>query len=132
MNEFDQFVKDKLKVRYYIRYADDFALLSDNKIDLCDKLTAIAVFLSYRLRLSLHPDKIVLKTYASGVDFLGWVHFPNHRVLRTTPRRRAFQKIRDNPAEESLQSYFGLLSHGNSYELGKELLNWHGLWRQGI
>ena len=31
MNEFDQFMKHKLKVKYYIRYADDFVILSRDK-----------------------------------------------------------------------------------------------------
>jgi len=31
LNEFDQFVKHKLKVKYYIRYADDFVVMSENK-----------------------------------------------------------------------------------------------------
>ncbi|MEK7219422.1 MAG: reverse transcriptase/maturase family protein [Patescibacteria group bacterium] len=31
MNEFDQFVKRELKVKYYIRYADDFVILSEEK-----------------------------------------------------------------------------------------------------
>ncbi len=31
LNEFDQFVKHKLKFKYYIRYADDFVFFSQNK-----------------------------------------------------------------------------------------------------
>jgi len=31
MNEFDQFVKHRLKAKYYIRYADDFVIMSPNR-----------------------------------------------------------------------------------------------------
>ncbi|KKP64110.1 MAG: RNA-directed DNA polymerase (Reverse transcriptase) [Candidatus Nomurabacteria bacterium GW2011_GWF2_35_12] len=119
MNEFDQFVKHKLRVKYYIRYADDFVVLSDSKNYLENLLPKINDFLNESLKLSLHPDKVFIKTIASGVDFLGWVHFPKHRVLRTTTKRRMLKKLKDNPKNETLQSYLGLLKHGNAYKLSK-------------
>ncbi len=128
LNELDQFVKHGLKAKYYIRYADDFVLLSENREWLADQISKISGFLERRLCLSLHPDKIILKPLASGVDFLGWVHFPHHRVLRAATKRRAFRKICDHPINETLQSYLGLLSHGNSFKLRQEILNWQGLW----
>jgi len=79
-------------------------------------------FLKTRLKLELHPQKVFIKTLASGVDFLGWVNFPDHRVLRTTTKRRMFKKIRQNTTNETLNSYFGLLKHGNTYNLKKEVL----------
>jgi len=130
MNELDQLIKHKLKAKYYIRYADDFVLLSENKELLLDLIAKISVFLEKRLCLSLHPDKIVLKTLASGVDFLGWVHFPRHRVLRTITQRRALKKIQEHPTDETLQSYLGLASHGDAFGFKQRILNWHSLFRQ--
>ncbi len=121
MNEFDQFVKRELKVRYYIRYADDFVVLSQDKKYLEDILGKMKDFLESKLKLQLHPDKIFIKTIASGVDFLGWVHFPHHRVLRTSTRRRLIKNLKDNPKQETVQSYLGLLKHGNSFKLEKSL-----------
>ncbi len=115
MNEFDQFMKHKIKATKYIRYADDFVILSQNKQWLETILPGIENFLFTNLKLELHPDKLFLKTLASGVDFLGWVHFPNHRVLRTATRRRMIRNMNNNPSEETLQSYLGLLSHGDTY-----------------
>lgn len=71
MNEFDQFVKHRLKAKYYIRYADDFVLLSQSKKWLVSKCRRVSSFLNERLHLDLHPDKVSIKTLASGVDFLG-------------------------------------------------------------
>ncbi|MFH1049229.1 MAG: reverse transcriptase/maturase family protein [Patescibacteria group bacterium] len=121
MNEFDQFVKHKLKVKYYIRYADDFVILSDNRNYLENLIFLISEFLSNKLKLQLHPDKISIKTLNSGVDFLGWVHFPYHRVLRTTTKRRMMRRIMESPIPTTLSSYLGLMQHGNTRELQKEI-----------
>ncbi len=121
MNEFDLFVKRKLKVRYYLRFADDFVILHRDKDRLVKFLSKIAEFLNTKLKLSLHPDKVSIKTIASGVDFLGWVHFPDHRVLRTSTKRRMFRRLAENPKEETFTSYLGLLKHGNAYKLRKRV-----------
>ena len=57
---------------------------------------------------TFHPDKVFIKTFASGVDFLGWVHFPTHRVLRTSSKNRMTRRISQRPTEETTQSYLGL------------------------
>lgn len=130
MNEFDQFVKHQLKVKYYIRYADDFVLLSDDKQYLLGQINKISTYLGQCLRLSLHPDKVSIKTLASGVDFLGWVNFPHYRVLRTATQRRALKRIREHPADETVQSYLGLASHGKAFQFKQRILNWRGLLRE--
>jgi len=121
MNEFDQFVKHELKIKYYIRYADDFVVLSDDKKWLEKQIFVIQGFLFKELKLELHPDKVSIKTLASGVDFLGWVNFPYHRVLRTTTKRRMLRRIVKSLAPETLNSYLGLLRHGNTGKLQKEV-----------
>ena len=124
MNEFDQFVKHILKQKYYIRYADDFVIMHHNKNVLIEMLPKISDFLTEQLKLSLHPDKIFLKTLSSGVDFLGWVHFYNHRVLRTTTKKRMFKKLSESSKKlEVLQSYLGLLSHGDAHGLKKKIVS---------
>ena len=117
MNEFDQYVKHKFKAKYYIRYADDFVILSQDRVRLENILLDIRLFLHERLKLDLHPDKVFIKTVASGVDFLGWVHFPYHRVIRTSTRRRMFRKLEEDQRREVVASYLGMLSHGNSRKL---------------
>lgn len=119
MNEFDQFIKRKLKVQYYIRYADDFVILHENREYLETMLPKISEFLEARLRLSLNLDKVFIKTFASGVDFLGWVHFSDHRILRTATKRRMFKKIQINQKKETKASYLGMLSHGDANKLAR-------------
>ena len=121
MNELDQFVKHRLKMRHYVRYADDFVMLSDDRKLLESFVPHIAEFLHFRLKLELHPSKVSIATIASGVDFLGWVHFPDHRVLRTSTKRRIFARIARNPKEEVIVSYLGLLGHGNGEKLKERI-----------
>lgn len=127
MNELDQFIKQKLRVKHYIRYADDFVLLSRDREWLNSKIPEIAEFLNSKLKLSLHPDKLYIQAFTSGVDFLGWTHFPTHLVIRTTSKRRMFRRIGEHTTNETLQSYLGLLSHGDTHKLKQEVVNYYGL-----
>jgi RNA-directed DNA polymerase len=118
MNEFDQFAKHQLKTKHYIRYADDFVIFSEDREWLVSLRPRIEVFLQERLRLVLHPNKVSIATAASGIDFLGWVHFPDHTILRTTTKHRMFSKLGANPDKAEVRnSYLGLLKHGNTKKL---------------
>ena len=124
MNEFDQFVKHELKAEYYVRYADDFITLSPDREELARILPYMEVFLHDRLKLQLHPDKVFIETLASGVDFLGWVHFPDHRVLRTATKKRMFRRIKESEGKpEVMISYLGLLTHGNARRLASRIMH---------
>ena len=117
MNELDAFIKHTLKIQYYIRYADDFVISDNDYRRLKNRVDEIQSFLLRRLDLELHPQKIFIKTIHSGVDFLGWVHFADHRVLRTSTKRRMFSSMKKSNKKESYYSYKGLLSHGDAYKL---------------
>ncbi len=124
MNVFDQFVKHKLKAKYYIRYSDDFIILSDNKKWLEDILIEINRFILERLKLSLHPNKVYIKTFSSGVDFLGWINFADFKVLRKSTKKRMFRSLLEKDfKKESVQSYLGLLSHGNEYKTRNKIMS---------
>lgn len=121
MNEFDQFVKHQLKVKHYIRYADDFVVLSHNKKEL-EQIFPYIIKKLAELKLTLHPDKVSIKTIDSGIDFLGWVHFPDHRVLRTTTKRKMMRKLKERVRDQATrQSYVGMLKHGNAYRLRSKI-----------
>lgn len=123
MNEFDQYMKHTLREKNYVRYADDFMLLSDDREHLEKNIPVMRSFLEDVLHLSLHPRKVFIKSWASGVDILGWISFPDHKVLRTSTKRRMMRRVKENPTEEVLNSYLGLLSHGNAYKLKRSILD---------
>jgi len=123
MNKFDQFAKHKLKAKHYIRYADDFVIFSEDREWLEKQIESIRKFLDDELKLELHPDKVFIKTLASGMDFLGWVNFYDHRVLRTATKRRMFRKLIENSKSETVASYSGMLGHGNGWKLEAEIMS---------
>ena len=131
LDELDQFVKHILRWKKYLRYADDFVFLTEDRIALEKILPQVKLFLSERLELTLHPQKVILKTVASGVDFLGWVFFEHHAVLRTKTKRRMFARIRNAPEKAVLQSYLGVTLHGNAFDVLQQLKNEYWLWREG-
>lgn len=123
MNEFDHFVKRRLKAKYYIRYADDFVFLHQDKRYLEKLIPEISKFLEGNLKLSLHANKTFVKTFTSGVDFLGWVHFFYNRVPRPSTKKRIFKKLSQYSNPETIVSYLGLLSHGDTYNMARKIRN---------
>lgn len=121
LNELDQFLKREGRVRFYIRYADDFVILHENRGFLEHILRKISGFLATRLNLALHPGKIFIKTLTSGVDFLGWMHFPHHRILRTNTKRRILKRFSVDITPKARVSYRGLLLHGNTFKVARAL-----------
>lgn len=140
MNEFDQFMKQQLRVKQYVRYTDDFIMVAADKSDLETLLPPMRDFLHEELRLSLHPRKIILRKFGQGIDFLGYVILPHHRVLRTRTKHRMFRKLHlrvlnfkagkgnETSVESSLQSYLGVLSHANAHPLTEQLKNQYWFW----
>ncbi|MFA6436715.1 MAG: reverse transcriptase/maturase family protein [Candidatus Paceibacterota bacterium] len=121
MHDFDMYLKQELRVKYYIRYTDDFVILSDDKEYLDILLLSIREFLHDKLGLNLREEKMFIKTHASGIDFLGWIHFPYHRQIRTKTKRKIIRKLKNYPEPQTIISYRGLLSHGNTYKLRKRI-----------
>ncbi len=117
MHEFDVYMKQTLRVKYYLRYADDFVVFARNEEYLRSVLRCQRQFLFEKLALRLHPHKVSIATLASGVDFLGWVHFPTHRVLRTKTHHRLLKKY----SLENKSSYISMLSHGNTHAVQRQL-----------
>ncbi len=140
MNEFDQFVKRELKIKYYARYTDDFIILSHDESELNPLLHRIEDFLKSRLKLSLHPEKIFIRKDHQGIDFLGYVSFPHHKLLRTKTKHRMIRKLKkkikdcksgtitEEELDQSLQSFLGVLSHANTDKLRKNLVNHVWFW----
>lgn len=140
LNELDQFIKHELKIKYYARYTDDFVILGNYQKRLLNLLNPIKQFLEEKLKLELHPQKVLIRKYRQGVDFLGYVTLPHYRALRTKTRKRIFKKLKTRIAEyrggkinrksldQSLQSYLGVLSHADTHKLRQELLNQFWFW----
>jgi RNA-directed DNA polymerase len=134
LDRLDQFVKHQLKAQRYVRYVDDFVLVHRDREQLKAWRIQIEAFLRRELRLEMKADQR-LRPLADGIDFLGYVIFPTHTIVRrrviahaqsklaawerrhvrgreVTRRRGALDELRSVWA-----SYAGHFSHASSYRL---------------
>ncbi len=140
MNEFDQFMKHELRVEDYLRYTDDFVIVSRDEAYLKALIPKISKFLRESLALELHPKKVFIRKLHQGIDFLGYLVFPKGTLVKTRTKRRIFTKLKRRVEEyrkgeiekitldQSLQSYLGMLSHADSHKLEERLKNQFWFW----
>ncbi|PWB38581.1 MAG: RNA-dependent DNA polymerase [Parcubacteria group bacterium] len=131
LNELDQFMKRDLRTQYYLRYADDFVIASRDREYLLNLIPKIKIFLAKRLELNLHERKIVIRPAWQGIDFLGFIIFPYHIVLRPRTKKRMLRQLKTSEQlykkgaitaelyNASLQSYRGMLQHCRAHRLSQ-------------
>ena len=148
LNTLDQFVKHQLKCRFYLRYCDDFILLSSDPAQLAIWREQIREFLAERLLLSLNDKRQKLRPVNNGVDFLGYIIRPDYRLVR----RRVVNNLRSKllsferqlvveqrgytvyrfdqtllaQCRATLASYLGHLKHADSFDLRCAI--WREFW----
>ena len=91
--------------------------MANDKNHLENILQKIRSFLTEKLKLDLSDHKISIKTTTSGIDFLGWNIFLNHKTLRRKTKIRMLDRVN----KRNLPSYLGLLKHGNAYKLANKI-----------
>jgi RNA-directed DNA polymerase len=135
LDRLDTYVKERLRVRYYFRYADDCLLVSRDRRYLESAFTRMKEFLSDELGLHFHPKKWFIRPLHQGIDFLGVVLLPYHTALRAKTRRRMFKKlhagfqklesgqITTEKFDSTKSSYRGLLCHLNAHKLNEKMEN---------
>ncbi len=135
LHELDDFIKQTLREKYYLRYCDDFIILSNKESHLKYLIDHIKEFLTKSLKLELHPKKVTITKLSQGIDFIGSVLFEHHVLTRTRTKQRmksrlmeAFEnyfigKTTAASMDQKLQSYLGILAHANQYDLSIALKN---------
>lgn len=130
-NCLDQYVKHELRCSRYIRYMDNWLLLSESKSRLREWLCKIRR-LSTEIGLAINPKTQIIKA-TDGIPFLGLRVWPDHRkVLReniTRGRRRLRAQLDDieggrvSPEDvlDSMRSWFAHLAHADTYGLRREI-----------
>lgn len=113
LDEIDRLIKEKLRVRYYVRYMDDFVLLNENKEYLQECKAEIAKVCKENLKLSLN-DKTQIGKLKNGVDFLGY----NHRLTasgKIIKNVRASAKRRQQHYIKTIERFYQLGILDDSY-----------------
>ena len=148
LNELDQFVKRRLRCRYYLRYVDDLVLLAEQQDELLRWRDEIEAFLRERLRLALRAGQREPFPVGRGVEFVGWRTWWNRRL----PRRRALGNLRarlDAFERQAVRPAFGgqaqridlrradlarlrsvLASYSGHLRRGQARRNWEAAWER--
>lgn len=128
LNELDQFVKHKLRVRHYFRYVDDFLIFSESKQQLHVYKHEIKTFLK-TICLTIPQEKTRIFKIKDGVDFVGYKIHPEFTRLRKSNIKKFSKRIKilkrllstnaiqKTRVEASMQSWFGHASHANAYKI---------------
>jgi RNA-directed DNA polymerase len=134
LNELDQYVKNDLKIHYYIRYMDDIIILSDDKRQLHQVKEDIEIFLKEKLALDLNK-KTAIRPISCGIEFVGFRIWPTHRKLKKGTAKKIKRQVKKlqeayedgsidfERVNASMQSYLGVMKHFNSYNFKTKLLN---------
>lgn len=93
LNELDHFLKEDMKIKYYVRYMDDFIILHNDKKFLHRLWKIIEKFLAERLELKLNRKTAVFPV-TQGVDFLGYRIFTNRKILRKQYVKRVKRMVK--------------------------------------
>lgn len=118
---FDHWVKEDLGVKYYFRYADDIVILHKNKVYLNHLLKTIENYFKKHLKLEVKENWQMFPVEKRGIDFVGYVHFHTHVLLRKSIKKRFAKMLKRNPNRASIASYIGWTKHCNSKNLLKKL-----------
>lgn len=133
LHELDEFVKRELRCGAYLRYCDDFLLFADDKPTLHRWQAALEEKL-VDLRLKIHPHKTTIQPVSTGIPFLGFRAFPDHRrlsrdnALRFKRRWRGLclafgaGRVDRQTLETRLKSWLAHASHGDTWQLRRGIL----------
>lgn len=142
LNDFDWFVTRELGCGAYLRYVDDFVLLSNSKATLWRMRAAVIERLA-SLRLVLHEPQTQVVPTQQGLPWLGFVVYPTHRLLK---RRKAVNFTRHYRAllrefragrisfaefDASVRGWVNHVRYGDTWGLREHLFSTHPVRRAG-
>ncbi len=140
LNEVDQFAKHGLRIKHYMRYMDDMLVLADNKRYLHEVRREIEEFLLARLALKTNI-KTQIRPVTQGIEWVGFRVWPTHVKMRKSTSKRMKRRLKSlkrknergevdfETVNQSVQSYFGILKHCDSYRLIQAVFGDNGWFR---
>lgn len=132
LNELDKYIKYIIRVKYYIRYMDDFVLLLDSKEECKKIVNSIGSYLKNNLDLELNSKTRYFPGY-QGISFCGYRVFSTHILIIGSNKNRMKRRINRwnklysegkldiKKTELSYSSWLGHISHTNSYNLKNKM-----------
>jgi len=128
----DRYVKEVLKVRYYVRYMDDMVILLSTKEKCRIVMGKIKKFLINELKLELNSKS---RYYPSemGVNFCGYRIYDGYRLIRNSSKRKIKKRIKKWKKDKnmgcldrkkmmlSFNSWSSHIRHANSYHIYQKI-----------
>jgi retron-type reverse transcriptase len=128
LSELDHWIKEELRVRHYFRYADDMLFLGASKADMWRVLEAVRPRIE-ALNLRIKPD-IRIAPVSAGINFIGYMFYPTHTLLRKSIKQRFKARVRrlmargidDLYFKRKTASYYGWCRHCDARNLVRRTL----------
>lgn len=128
LNDFDHYIKEKLRIKYYFRYCDDIVILANNKAALRETFSHIVAFLK-TIKLEPKNNYQIFSVASRGIDFLGYRFFQGYTLLRKRIAKKVLKLSRRIESSgaitenqyRSLTSYYGWLKYGNCLNLRRKV-----------
>lgn len=147
LNSIDHYIKEQLRIKYYIRYMDDFILIHYDKEYLTECMVKLGIKLQ-QLGCQFNTKKTGITPLSDGLLFLGF-HFSltetgkvlmqlnpqnvknERRKLRKMVKLAKNGRLTKEKVDECYCSWKNHASKGNSYKLLKRMdLYYEGLWKE--
>ena len=124
LQDLDHYIKEKLKIKYYIRYMDDMILFGRNKKELHKVRVLISNFLN-KEGLKLKHNWQLYKFSCEPLDFMGFRFYRNKTTIRKSIMLRITRKVnkiykKSKPTYNdacSMLSYMGWIKNTDSFNL---------------
>lgn len=124
LSDFDHWIKEVLKIKYYFRYCDDMVILNNSKENLHIYFLKITEYLK-DLKLEIKSNYRIFPI-STGIDFLGYVFYPKYTLIRKKIKNNCINKLKDKNIDKvyrSFMSYYGWFIHCNSHNLRVKLVD---------
>ena len=130
----DHYLKDRYGVRHFYRYCDDGVVLGKSKAELWEIRDAVHEQLE-QIDLTVKANERVFPV-DEGIDFLGYVIYPDHVLLRKRIKQKFARKMHEVKSRKRrrvlIASFYGMAKHADCIMLfnkltGKEMKSFKDL-----
>nr|DAK02504.1 MAG TPA: group II intron reverse transcriptase/maturase [Caudoviricetes sp.] len=130
----DHYLKDRYGVRHFYRYCDDGVVLGKSKAELWEIRDAVHEQLE-QIDLKVKANERVFPV-DEGIDFLGYVIYPDHVLLRKRIKQKFARKMHEVKSKKRrrvlIASFYGMAKHADCIMLfnkltGKEMKSFKDL-----
>ena len=123
LDKIDHFIKERLRVKHYIRYMDDMALISNDRDQLRGWLKVIREKLN-GIRLDIHTEKTKITALRDGMMWLGY-HY------RLTESGKVVMTADPDRLKATRKKYFRLVQKAKRGEISREKVDEsYRCWRE--